>query len=103
MAVAELDGGGKPADAAEEVALGRAGGAHGDDGLPAQLVDGDGAGRCDLEGDGEDAKEEDLDGDAGGVPEGPANAVLPCDVEALEEGGGPGPLGDDVAKAAAPV
>ena len=72
-------------------------GPHGDDGLPVRLVDGDGAGRCDLEGDGEDAKEEDLDGDAGGVPEGPANAVLPGDVEALEEGGGPGPLGDDVA------
>ena len=78
-------------------------GAHGDDGLPVRLVDGDGAGRCDLEGDGEDAKEEDLDGDAKGVPEGPANATLPGDVEALEECGGPGPLGDDVAKAAAPV
>ena len=77
-------------------------GPHGDDGLPVRLVDGDGARRCDLEGDGED-KEEDLAGDAGGVPEGPDNAVLPCDVEALEEGGGPGPLGDDVAKAAAPV
>merc|ERR1719420_274645 len=41
------------------------------------------------------AEEEDLDGRAGGVPERPADAVLPRDVGALEERGRPRPLRHD--------
>ena len=62
-----------------------------DDG--AQAVD---AGRDDLVGDVEDAKEEDLAGDVRGMSGGMA-----CNIGVLEEGGGPGLLGDDVTNAAA--
>ena len=37
----------------------------------------------------------DLDGGPGGVPEGPADAVIPRDVGGLEEGGRPRPLRHD--------
>ena len=47
-----------------------------------------------LEGNGEDTEEDGLDGDAGGVPEEPANAKLSGDIGTRKERGGPGPSGD---------
>ena len=45
--------------------------------------------------DGQDAEEEHLDRGAGGVPEGPGDAVVPGDVGRLQQRGRPGPLRHD--------
>jgi len=48
-----------------------------------------------LEHDGEDGEDDDLDGGAPRVPVGSADSVLAGNCGALQQGGGPGPLGDD--------
>jgi len=48
-----------------------------------------------LKHDGENGEDDDLDGGAARVPVGAADSVLACHCGALQQGGGPGPLGDD--------